>query len=258
MAKRFSSTEKWDDNWFCKLEPLEKLLFLFIIDKCDNAGFFELNPRLHSFTIGITSNEYSELFEKIEKSFLWSISREKIWVKNFLKHQKNLPLKSENNAHKQIIFLLQANFEKFEKLPDELEKLGADMGLFSPLGKGIVKVWYGNDKKKKKESDGIFYQIDKLSLIMQSQEIWHEDVARNFRCRIDFVKEKILDFIDHLKSQGIKGKTLDDATSHYSNWFNIQKENAQRNNKAGKKSGLNPNSILEGFRNEYPEHKFSN
>ena len=42
---RFTAPEKWNDEWFSNLKPMEKLVFLYLVDRCDNAGFFEINKR---------------------------------------------------------------------------------------------------------------------------------------------------------------------------------------------------------------------
>ena len=55
---RFTAAEKWGDGWFSNLKPLEKLIFLYLTDKCDNAGFYEINYRIDPFVIGITKEEY--------------------------------------------------------------------------------------------------------------------------------------------------------------------------------------------------------
>ena len=43
MAYRFTDTNKWHDAWFSSLKPLEKLLFNYLCDNCDIAGFIEIN-----------------------------------------------------------------------------------------------------------------------------------------------------------------------------------------------------------------------
>jgi len=133
MAKRFSATEKWQDGWFTSLKPIEKLVFLYVVDNCDNAGFFEINSRLNSFIIGITEAEYITALRGLEKGFAWSKCGKRIFVIKFLFHQKNLPLNPENNAHKQILHLIEMNKESFEY---DFDNLGANQGLVSPIGKG--------------------------------------------------------------------------------------------------------------------------
>jgi len=137
IMKRFSETDKWKDEWFSSLNPIEKLVFLFLIDSCDNAGFFELNQRLNSFLIGISEAEYLGAIKGLNRGLLGAKDGKVFWIKKFLFHQKNLPLNAENNAHKQIILILSQKKDLFSS--DILQYLGADKGLFSPIGKGKGK-----------------------------------------------------------------------------------------------------------------------
>ena len=226
MAKRFSTIEKWDDLWFSELQPISKLLFLFLVDKCDNAGFVEINPRLHSFIIGISKQEYLDSLQTLDKVLVWSVSGEKIWLKNFIFYQNNLPLNRENNAHKQIINLLKQNIELFDfDFSIILPNLGPNQDLIRDLGNGNGKgIGNGIDKGNGNNLNGVMHEISKLSLVMQSEDSWLESIARKYKCSITFATDKILDFITHLEAQGEESKTLQDAKSHYDNWFRIQKD----------------------------------
>ena len=95
------------------------------------------------------------------------------------------------------------------------------------------------DKSKIKNLNGISYEISKLSLVMQSEDSWLESIARKYKCSITFATDKILDFIIHLEAQGEESKTLQDAKSHYDNWFRIQKDLKlkTKNNATNRKAG---------------------
>jgi len=41
MAKRFTASEKWEDLWFSELSNKYKLFWIYLLDKCDNAGVWE-------------------------------------------------------------------------------------------------------------------------------------------------------------------------------------------------------------------------
>lgn len=43
MAKRLGETEKWSDPWFRSRSPLAKLWFLYLIDRCDAGGVWEID-----------------------------------------------------------------------------------------------------------------------------------------------------------------------------------------------------------------------
>lgn len=140
MPNRFSVTEKWKDDWFANLPAGQKLVYLFMIDNCDNAGFFEINPRINSFLIGIEQTTYEGAVKGLGRGFIYSNDGSKVWIKKFLLHQKNLPLNPENNAHVQIIRIIESQIPNFNK---EKENEDIFKGLISPIGKGT-----GKDKGK--------------------------------------------------------------------------------------------------------------
>lgn len=43
MAKRFSSTEIWDEDWFLDMPDNYKLFWFYMLAKCDHAGIFRVN-----------------------------------------------------------------------------------------------------------------------------------------------------------------------------------------------------------------------
>jgi hypothetical protein len=57
MSKRFTATEKWNDPWFRKLPPKAKLIWLYMVDSCDSAGFWLVDFELASFLIGYEVTE---------------------------------------------------------------------------------------------------------------------------------------------------------------------------------------------------------
>ena len=133
MSKRFTETDKWKDTWFLDLKPSEKLLWFYILDNCDNAGFFEFNMRLVCFMTGMTEKQVEGAVEGLNRGLIGAKSGDLFLVKNFLRHQKNDTLNPDNNAHKQIIRIINEKDELFK------ENLGATMGLPSPTGKGKGK-----------------------------------------------------------------------------------------------------------------------
>lgn len=43
MPKRFTATEKWDDPWFFAADNNTRMLWQFLLDKCDHAGVWDTN-----------------------------------------------------------------------------------------------------------------------------------------------------------------------------------------------------------------------
>jgi len=54
MAKRFTASDKWEDEWFRQLPETSKLFWLFLLDRCDIAGVWKTDYGLASFCIGKT------------------------------------------------------------------------------------------------------------------------------------------------------------------------------------------------------------
>lgn len=135
--KRFSETTKWDDPWFRGLKPPEKLLFLFLVDNCNNGGFYEIDLPSMAFKTGMTEAQIQGALKGLTRGIKGA--SDWLWIKNFLRHQKNDPLNPENPAHKQIIAFCKDQHERFSVCPEFKEFEGLHKGLPSPIGKGTGK-----------------------------------------------------------------------------------------------------------------------
>lgn len=111
MSYRYTNSDKWTDAWFSDLSANAKLLFIFLYENCDNAGIYEVNKKFMLFLLGFNENELKNAIKEIGKAYIKSNDGGKIWLKNFLKHQKLTPLNWKNNAHKQIVMILRENLE---------------------------------------------------------------------------------------------------------------------------------------------------
>lgn len=139
MAYRYTNTDKWNDSWFCSLSKFQKLLFLYICDNCDIAGFIEINEKRWKSDLEFTDKEFTRALEGLTRGLIYSKSNDCIYVRNFLKHQKNLPLNEKNNAHSGIIKRFDIYKNKFDI--DNIEEFINQE--FKPLTRG-----YGNGKGK--------------------------------------------------------------------------------------------------------------
>ena len=153
MAYRFSNTDKWCDAWFSELKPTEKLLFLYLCDNCDIAGFIELTPKKWAFDIGLNQSDILGALKGLSRGLIYSNSNDCVFLRNFLKHQKNLPLNEKNNAHNGIIkrfecYKLKFNIENIESfINQEVKPLSRGYG--NGNGNGNDK---GNGKNCEKNS----------------------------------------------------------------------------------------------------------
>jgi len=151
MAVKFTNTKKWDDVWFSELTMEGKVMFVYLCDMCDIAGFLEINERLIRFHTGI--EDVRGAVTSLSKSVIYRDGY--IWIMKYIKHQKNLPLNPNNNAHKGIISSMSDRIQSFPEIFDVLPEqdsltlkesliirgcVAPSEGLTSPTGKGIGNV----------------------------------------------------------------------------------------------------------------------
>lgn len=146
---RFSETGKWDDPWFRSLSGYHKLAFIYIIERCDNAGFWEVDLDAMQFHTKLSQQHCEGAIKALERGLLGASGW--VWVKNFLRHQKNFPLRFDNPAHRQIIGFIERQIERFPESQKLLPE-GASKGLLSPLGIGKGK---SNSSGKKKAQEKV-------------------------------------------------------------------------------------------------------
>ena len=136
MSYRYTDTCKWADPWYYSLNPLEKLTFNYLCDNCDIAGFIELNIPKWASEIGVDQSKIKAALEGLQRGFIFSVQKDCLYIRNFLKHQKNLPLNENNPAHRGIISRFSSYSYKFD-FEDINEFIkGASKGLPSPIGNG--------------------------------------------------------------------------------------------------------------------------
>jgi hypothetical protein len=102
MAKRFTDTSKWDKAWFRELPPRMKCAYEFLRDRCDIAGFWEIDLAALEFFVG----EKITLEELVKNLKVEPANDNKISVVGFIEFQYG-ELSEACNAHKGIIRRLQ-------------------------------------------------------------------------------------------------------------------------------------------------------
>ena len=128
MAKRFTDTSKWEKQSFHDLPTKMKLVWLYLCDKCDHAGVWDLNIGLMSYQIGskITLNEILKgLGDKVE------LRGNKLLVTAFVEFQYG-KLNPDNKVHHSVL--------------QRLEKL-------APIEPHTSPIQGAKDKDKEKDQD---------------------------------------------------------------------------------------------------------
>lgn len=151
MTIRFTETGKWRDKWFRKLSPTEKLLFLWMIDNCDSAGFWEVDLELAAQETGATRPRIQGAFKGLARAYIQS--GDYIWIWRFIVVQRNWPYSPENNAHKAIKRLFDEHSEfsidfiqKIEELKNQRRLQGGSnppcISISKSIGKSNSKVMH--------------------------------------------------------------------------------------------------------------------
>ena len=144
MAKRFTSTEKWDKVWFQELPVRLKCFWQYMTDRCDHAGVWEANYRMASFCIGeeVTEGDLGAFGERVER-----LGDDKIYLRGFVTFQYG-ELSPRQNCHKSVIKLLEKH-----NLPINQRDVST---LDEPLTKGSAR-----DMDKDKDKDKVKAKINK-------------------------------------------------------------------------------------------------
>ena len=103
MAKRFASTEIWDEDWFLELPIEYKLFWFYLLSACDHAGFFKVNIKTFSVlnNVEISSETAFELFNKGKKR-LRKVNGSMWFIEEFFTFQNGHILNLNNNSHKSM------------------------------------------------------------------------------------------------------------------------------------------------------------
>lgn len=142
MSKRFTSTEKWDDPWYRKLNLEEKLFWEYICCKADNAGVWKADWELCSFQIGVKIDE--KILENINfgKDRVQKIGEGLFFIKDFVAFQiGDLNSGTLTNLQKNCKMLIDRYIEK-------------GLPVSYPYGTSCLPVDYGYKHKGKGKGKG--------------------------------------------------------------------------------------------------------
>lgn len=114
--KRLVETDRWKDTWFVELLPYSKLLLSYIYDNCDEAGFIDVNYPIWQTQLKMTREQIFVALKALQPALL-SDKKKKLFIIDFLKHQKKLPLVKGQEEAEWIINKLKSNLEKFANAP---------------------------------------------------------------------------------------------------------------------------------------------
>jgi hypothetical protein len=181
MAKRFTDSTKWNDNWFSNLTDKEKLTWIYILDTCNHAGIWEKNLKVLNFHIG--SNFVDGDLNKIFSGKFIEVN-DKWFIPNFIKFQYGKGFLTTKTAA--VISARELLIEQGFIQQDVNGNLTLIKNIYNPsttLTEGLNK---GYDRVKDKEEDK---RMD-VSKVLNKNENKRMDVSRD----VNMVKYKFIKY----------------------------------------------------------------
>ncbi len=111
---RMTNTDKWRDTFFYNLMPAPKLVFIYLYENCNDAGFMDLNYEQMRDLMKLEKDRLEKCLTALESRYIKNNDGTKIWLKNYLLHQNKLPINIKTEEGRRILNLLETNSNSFE------------------------------------------------------------------------------------------------------------------------------------------------
>jgi len=185
MSKeRYLNTKFWDDSYIIKRDPIEKLLFIYLLTNplTNIIGIYEISIDRIAFDTGIEQEMVLKILKRFEKDLKIKYKGGYIALKNFTKHQKNNP-----KINRGIEILIK-------EVPQDLVKwVDIDYDRLSEGFQGYLDGKESKIKFKPKKKIEFDYQTQKWKGITEEdKEVWKKinpDCNVEVECRSGIVKD---------------------------------------------------------------------
>lgn len=129
MAKRFTDTQKWDDEWFDNLSNDNKVVWLYLLDNVNHAGLMKINIR--SLNFKCRTEHTLETIKELLGNRLIIVREQYIFIPKFIKFQYNSGL----NSDKPVIVSVVKELTEFNLLDKIRELFGNDYAIIKDIYK---------------------------------------------------------------------------------------------------------------------------
>ena len=205
--KRFTDTLKWEKEWFLSLEVGDKLVWLYLLDSCNEAGLWNVNWRLCSMLTGV---ELTEPSEEIAKQLIKTNHDKVYYLKGFMEFQyPDYMLKKSPMIRKCVDKLI-----RYGVVDADEYKTAQNEDVMESVSRVVSRV-QEEEKEIDKEEDKVKVVKKKKDVSLKSitEELLEELQLKNLD--ID-VKDQFDRFKDHLSAHG---KRYKDHQAAFRNWL---------------------------------------
>lgn len=169
MAKRFISSELFDDPWFMELSRDSKLGYIYMITKCDHAGIIEPNRRLMQISTGC--HDLLAVFRDLDSRLIQIPGTLKFFLPKFIDFQYPKGLLMTVKAHESAKDLLEYHGLWNQEIFKKCKVLGNPY--LRVKNKSMNKSKDKDKNKSKNKSFEIFWKLyDKLIDEPGALEVW--------------------------------------------------------------------------------------
>lgn len=186
---RYINTKFWSDNYISNLDPIEKLLFVYLLSNplTNLSGIYEIQLKQIALDTGIDKEMIEKILTRFEKDNKMAYKNGWLAITNFIKHQKinpNVKRGIEENLKKAPEFIMIA----FQSLSKAYSYLNLNPNLNYNLNLNInlndLNQFYNpkNDETKyPTEEEFIKYCTDKGYTDINVKQCWHHYNANGWR-----------------------------------------------------------------------------
>ena len=192
MAKRFTDTDKWKDEWYTELSTDYKVIWQYLLDTCDNAGIYKRNIKLLNYYCNTNVSDKDIL--NVFKLRVTPISDEKWIINKFCVFQYGPDfLESKNKAVISVVNKLIEN-NLYQSSTNTLL-----IPYLSPINTLSIPYQYSIDTPREQEQEQV---KDKLKeQVKEEVEYEYSDRAKG---NTKNIAERLLDVLMNADSDDLK------------------------------------------------------
>lgn len=202
MAKRFTSTEIWGEDWFLDMPNEYKLFWYYLLSSCDHSGLFRVNLRSFCSLLNVDINSEQALkYFNNGKDRILEVSKTVWLVQDFFVYQYGNKFNINNRVHASI----KKSYERYNI------KLTSIRGLNE-----YNDTLKDKDKEKDKEEEKEEAPIVSIKSDVEKGFVWGTEVMRflnDSRWRENFCM-----------ARGIKDKDLYKSMKEFTTKLTLQED----------------------------------
>lgn len=179
MAKRFTATEIWGEDWFLEMPSEYKLFWYYMLSTCDHGGLFKVNLRSFRGLVGVEISSETALEHFNNSKQRIRVVNNSVWlIEDFFVFQYGTTFNPNNKMHESIeklylkLDLKMTSIRGLKDLKDRVKDKDKDKEINTESKIQLVingKVMSG--KKFDEKGERVFFEDGTYQLLGMEQRI---------------------------------------------------------------------------------------